>query len=198
MQWDKDDCAAIGLAKFDLLDLGMLSTLHYVIDLVAEHHDVHIGLHDLDLADPAVYDMLFEADAVGMFQVESRAQLGTLPRLRPRRLYDLVAEVALIRPGPAQGGSVHPYIRRRGGEEQWQHAHPLLAPAIERTLGADLFQEHVMQMPATSPHSPPPRPSSCAARWAPNDPAQRWSASPARFFEGAAANCVPPSSRADL
>ncbi|MGW4063211.1 error-prone DNA polymerase [Amycolatopsis sp. NPDC004747] len=146
LQWDKDDCAAVGLVKFDLLGLGMLSALHHMIDLVAEHHGAGVDIGKLDLADPAVYDMLCEADAVGVFQVESRAQLATLPRLRPREFYDLVVEVALIRPGPIQGGSVHPYIRRRRGDEEWQHAHPLLAASLDRTLGVPLFQEQVMQM----------------------------------------------------
>ncbi len=145
LQWDKDDCAAIGLVKFDLLGLGMLSAIHYTVDLVAEYEGVEVDIAKLDLADPAVYDMLCAADAVGVFQVESRAQLATLPRLRPRTFYDLVVEVALIRPGPIQGGSVHPYIRRRGGEP-WTHAHPKLAGALDRTLGVPLFQEQVMQM----------------------------------------------------
>ena len=107
LQWDKDDCAAAGLVKFDLLGLGMLSALHYTTDLVAEHHGVEIDLADLDQSD-AVYRMLCRADSIGVFQVESRAQMGTLPRLKPRTFYDLVVEVALIRPGPIQGGSVHP------------------------------------------------------------------------------------------
>ena len=123
----------------------MLSAIHYAVDLVAEHEGVEVDIAQFDLADPAVYDMLCAADAVGVFQVESRAQLGTLPRLKPREFYDLVVEVALIRPGPIQGGSVHPYIRRRNGEP-WDHAHPLLAGALDRTLGVPLFQEQVMQM----------------------------------------------------
>ncbi|UKD50941.1 error-prone DNA polymerase (plasmid) [Amycolatopsis sp. FU40] len=146
LQWDKDDCASIGLVKFDLLGLGMLSALHYTIDLVAEHHGRRVDLGELDLADDAVYDMLCNADAIGVFQVESRAQLNTLPRLRPREFYDLVVEVALIRPGPIQGGSVHPYIRRRRGEENWAHPHPSMAAALDRTLGVPLFQEQVMQL----------------------------------------------------
>lgn len=109
LQWDKDDCAAIGLVKFDLLGLGMLSALHYAIDLLAEHKGINVDLARLDLSEPAVYEMLCRADSVGVFQVESRAQMATLPRLRPREFYDLVVEVALIRPGPIQGGSVHPY-----------------------------------------------------------------------------------------
>jgi error-prone DNA polymerase len=145
LQWDKDDCAAIGLVKFDLLGLGMLSALHYMLDLVREHQNIDIDLARLDLADPTVYDMLCAADAVGVFQVESRAQLATLPRLKPREFYHLVTEVALIRPGPIQGGSVHPYIKRRNGQP-WTLPHPLLARALERTYGVPLFQEQVMQM----------------------------------------------------
>ncbi|MYB04213.1 MAG: DNA polymerase III subunit alpha, partial [Acidimicrobiaceae bacterium] len=145
LQWDKDDCAAAGLVKFDLLGLGMLSALHYAVDLVASAHG-----EDIDLAalpqDPAVYDMLCEADSVGVFQVESRAQMATLPRLRPRCFYDLVVEVALIRPGPIQGGSVHPYIRRRNGTEPVTYLHPLLERSLAKTLGVPLFQEQLMQM----------------------------------------------------
>ena len=125
LQWDKDDCAAVGLVKFDLLGLGMLSALHYTVDLVREHHGVEIDLATIPQED-AVYDMLCRADSVGVFQVESRAQMATLPRLRPRTFYDLVVEVALIRPGPIQGGSVHPYIRRRNGREPVTYLHPLL------------------------------------------------------------------------
>ncbi|MBW4716072.1 error-prone DNA polymerase [Saccharothrix obliqua] len=146
LQWDKDDCAAIGLVKFDLLGLGMLSALHYAMDLVREHEGVEVDLGALDLADPGVYEMLQRADSVGVFQVESRAQMATLPRLKPRNFYDLVVEVALIRPGPIQGGSVHPYIRRRNGQEVWEHDHPLLANALGKTLGVPLFQEQLMQI----------------------------------------------------
>jgi error-prone DNA polymerase len=192
LQWDKDDCAAIGLTKFDLLGLGMLSALHYTIDLVARHHDVHIGLHDLDLADPAVYDMLCEADAVGVFQVESRAQLGALPRLRPREFYDLVVEVALIRPGPIQGGSVHPYLRRRSGEEQWQHAHPLLESALERTLGVPLFQEQVMQMARDVASFTPAEADQLRRAMGAKRSGAKMRRLAGRFFEGAAANGVPP------
>jgi len=145
LQWDKDDCAAAGLVKFDLLGLGMLSVVHYCVDLVREHHGVEVDLALLP-QDPAVYDMLCEADSVGVFQVESRAQMATLPRLKPRTFYDLVVEVALIRPGPIQGGSVHPYIRRRNGQEPVTYLHPLLEPALEKTLGVPLFQEQLMQI----------------------------------------------------
>src|SRR5699024_10296091 len=117
LQWDEDDCAEAGLVKFDLLGLGMLTALDHALALVAEHHGQHFELRTLPQEDPAVYDMLCTGDSVGVFQIESRAQISTLPRLRPREFYDLVVEVALIRPGPIQGGSVHPYIRRRNQEE---------------------------------------------------------------------------------
>ena len=146
LQWDKDDCAAIGLVKFDLLGLGMLSALHYAIDLVAEHKGIEVDLARLDLSEPAVYEMLARADSVGVFQVESRAQMATLPRLRPRIFYDLVVEVALIRPGPIQGGSVHPYIRRRNGIDPVVYDHPSMEPALRKTLGVPLFQEQLMQL----------------------------------------------------
>ncbi|HEX6597195.1 MAG TPA: error-prone DNA polymerase, partial [Acidimicrobiales bacterium] len=146
LQWDKDDCAVVGLVKFDLLGLGMLSALHYCLDLVRDVHGVEVDLGSLDHADKEVYDMLCRADSVGVFQVESRAQMATLPRLKPRTFYDLVVEVALIRPGPIQGGSVHPYIRRRNGLEEPTYLHPLLKPALEKTLGVPLFQEQLMQI----------------------------------------------------
>ncbi|HEX3589357.1 MAG TPA: error-prone DNA polymerase [Pseudonocardiaceae bacterium] len=146
LQWDKDDCAAAGLVKFDLLGLGMLSALHYAVDLIAEHEGVAVDLAQLDLGDDEVYAMLRAADSVGVFQVESRAQMATLPRLKPREFYDLVVEVALIRPGPIQGGSVHPYIRRRNGLEPPDCGHPLLENALGKTLGVPLFQEQLMQM----------------------------------------------------
>lgn len=146
LQWDKDDCAAIGLVKFDLLGLGMLSALHYAIDLAAEHKGLEVDLSKLDLSEAAVYEMLQRADSVGVFQVESRAQMATLPRLKPRVFYDLVVEVALIRPGPIQGGSVHPYIRRRNGEEEVTYDHPSMEQALRKTLGIPLFQEQLMQL----------------------------------------------------
>ncbi|GGK26139.1 error-prone DNA polymerase [Pilimelia terevasa] len=141
LQWDKDDCAAAGLIKFDLLGLGMLGALREAYDMIGG--DLDLG--DLRPEDPEVYEMLCRADAVGVFQVESRAQLATLPRLRPRVFYDLVVEVALIRPGPIQGGSVHPYIRRRNGEE-WEIPHKTMENALARTYGVPLFQEQMMQL----------------------------------------------------
>jgi error-prone DNA polymerase len=145
LQWDKDDCAATGLVKFDLLGLGMLTVLHATVDHVAAFHDTKVDLATIP-QDDAVYRMLCEADSVGVFQVESRAQMATLPRLKPRVFYDLVVEVALIRPGPIQGGSVHPYIRRRNGTEPVTYLHPLLERSLAKTLGVPLFQEQLMQM----------------------------------------------------
>jgi error-prone DNA polymerase len=145
LQWDKDDCAAIGLVKFDLLGLGMLEALHRTVDLVRGHHRVEVDLGQLPQEDE-VYDLLCRADTVGVFQVESRAQMGTLPRVRPRTFYDLVIEVALIRPGPIQGHAVNPYIRRRRGLEPVTYLHPHLEPILRRTLGVPLFQEQLMEM----------------------------------------------------
>ena len=146
LQWDKDDCAYAGLVKFDLLGLGMLAALHDCFDLVREHHGRQYSLHTLPEDDKDVYDMLCEADTVGVFQVESRAQMATLPRLKPRKFYDLVIEVALIRPGPIQGGSVHPFLRRHDGIEEAVMPHRLMKPALDKTLGVPLFQEQMMQL----------------------------------------------------
>jgi error-prone DNA polymerase len=146
LQWDKDDCAWMGLVKFDLLGLGMLAALQYAFDLVDEGLGERWTIGSIPREEQGVYDMLCRADAIGVFQVESRAQLATLPRLKPRCYYDLVVEIALIRPGPIQGGAVHPYIRRRTGEEPVTYPHPLLEPVLERTLGVPLFQEQLMQM----------------------------------------------------
>lgn len=146
LQWDKDDCADAGLVKFDLLGLGMLSALRIAFTLIAENEGTDLGLHSLPQEDPAVYDLLCAADTVGVFQVESRAQMATLPRLKPRCFYDIVIEVALIRPGPIQGGSVHPYINRVRGREPVTYLHPLLEKSLSKTKGVPLFQEQLMQM----------------------------------------------------
>nr|WP_256367945.1 hypothetical protein [Arcanobacterium buesumense] len=137
MQWDKEDCAEAGLVKFDLLGLGMLSALRIAFTQIQRSGVLGfdgkpVGLHNNDQEDSRVYDLLCAADTVGVFQVESRAQMATLPRLRPRSFYDIVIEVALVRPGPIQGDSVHPYISRRRGHEKVTYAHPLLKPALEK------------------------------------------------------------------
>jgi error-prone DNA polymerase len=148
IQWDKDDCASplVNLVKFDLLGLGMLAALHGCFDLVRDFHGTEWTLATLPKEEPEVYDMLCRADSVGVFQVESRAQMATLPRLKPRCFYDLVLEIALIRPGPIQGGSVHPFIRRRAGKEPITYPHPSLENCLRRTLGVPMFQEQLMQM----------------------------------------------------
>jgi error-prone DNA polymerase len=146
LQWDKDDCAYMGLVKFDLLGLGMLAALRYTMDMVAEKLDEVWELSTIPQEEPGVYDQLCRADSVGVFQVESRAQMATLPRLRPRSFYDLAIEVALIRPGPIQGGAVHPFIRRKLGDEAVTYLHPKLEPVLSRTLGVPLFQEQLMQI----------------------------------------------------
>ncbi|MFI9485986.1 PHP domain-containing protein [Promicromonospora sp. NPDC052451] len=146
LQWDKEDCADAGLVKFDLLGLGMLTAIRYAFEFVEEHTGEVLTLHGLPQDDELVYDLLCAADTVGVFQVESRAQMATLPRLRPRTFYDIVVEVALIRPGPIQGGSVHPYIERRRERQKVEYLHPLLENSLGRTLGVPLFQEQLMQM----------------------------------------------------
>ncbi len=145
LQWDKEDCARVGLVKFDLLGLGMLSALHATVDHIKAFYGTEVDLAGLP-QEPEVYEMLCRAGTVGVFQVESRAQMATLPRLKPRTFYDLVVEVALIRPGPIQGRSVHPYLRRRNGAEPVTYLHPLLEPSLKKTLGVPLFQEQLMQM----------------------------------------------------
>ncbi|WP_066463175.1 error-prone DNA polymerase [Sanguibacter suarezii] len=146
LQWDKEDCADAGLVKFDLLGLGMLTALRIAFDQVREHEGIELTLHGLPQEDPAVYDLLCAADTIGVFQVESRAQISTLPRLQPREFYDIVIEVALIRPGPIQGNSVHPYIERKRGRQDITYLHPSLEKSLAKTLGVPLFQEQLMQM----------------------------------------------------
>lgn len=145
IQWDKDDSAAMNLVKFDLLGLGMLEALRHMNELIEKHTGHAVDRGNIPQED-GVYDMLCRADAVGVFQVESRAQLSTLPRMRPRNFYDLVVEIALIRPGPIQGESVHPYLRRRQGVEPVTYAHPALENSLGKTLGVPLFQEQLMQI----------------------------------------------------
>ena len=145
LQWDKDDCAAIGIVKFDLLGLGMLNALHLTVDAIEDVHGVALDLSTIP-QEPAVYQMMTRADTVGLFQVESRAQMATLPRMKPRTFYDLAVEVALIRPGPVQGQSVHPYLRRRNGEEPVRYPHPLTEKILKKTLGVPVFQEQLMEL----------------------------------------------------
>ncbi len=146
IQWDKDDAAWMGLVKFDLLGLGMLAALQYCFDLIRDATGEVWELSTLPKEEKAVYDMLCRADSIGVFQVESRAQMGLLPRLQPRKFYDLVVQIALIRPGPIQGGAVHPFVRRKLGQEEITYVHPKLEPVLSRTMGVPVFQEQLMQM----------------------------------------------------
>ncbi|MES2899096.1 MAG: error-prone DNA polymerase [Pseudomonadota bacterium] len=146
IQWDKDDLEELGLLKVDILALGMLSALRRTLDLVGQQRGTVFSMQDIPAEDPATYDMICAADTVGVFQIESRAQMSMLPRMLPRTFYDLVIEVAVVRPGPIQGGMVHPYLRRRQGIEQPVYPKPELKIALERTLGVPIFQEQVMQV----------------------------------------------------
>ena len=149
VQWDKDDCADLGIIKIDLLGLGMMAVLEEVIPLVREHDGVELDLAKLPPDDPETYAMLQRADTTGVFQVESRAQMATLPRMKPRTFYDLVVEVAIIRPGPIVGNMVQPYLKRRAGREAVTVPHPDLEPILRRTLGVPLFQEQLLRIAMT-------------------------------------------------
>jgi len=146
VQWDKDDCADLGLIKVDLLGLGMMAVLEEVVPMIKRYERVDIDLAQLPKDDPTTYDMLCAADTVGVFQVESRAQMATLPRMKPRKFYDLVIEVAIIRPGPIVGQMVHPFMARRAGRQPITYPHPSLEPILKRTLGVPLFQEQLMRL----------------------------------------------------
>ncbi len=145
LQWDKDDCAAMGVVKFDLLALGALNGMHLSVDMIREVHGVEVDLATIP-QEPVIYDMLTRADTVGVFQVESRAQMATLPKMKPRTFYDLAIEVALIRPGPIQGHSVHPFLRRRNGIEEIRYPHESAEPILRKTLGVPVFQEQLMEL----------------------------------------------------
>jgi error-prone DNA polymerase len=146
IQWDKDDCADLGLVKVDLLGLGMMAVLEESLDLIREHYDEKVDLAHLPQEDPAVYEALQKADTIGLFQVESRAQMSCLPRLQPKKFYDIVVQVAIIRPGPIVGKMLHPYLRRRQGYEDAACLHPSLETVLERTLGVPLFQEQLLRI----------------------------------------------------
>ena len=146
IQWDKDDLDALGLLKIDVLALGMLSAIRRALDMIGLRRRKVFRLQDVPAEDPETYDMICRADTVGVFQIESRAQMSMLPRLQPRKFYDLVIEVAIVRPGPIQGGMVHPYLRRRQGMEAVEYPREEIKPALERTLGVPIFQEQVMQV----------------------------------------------------
>ena len=146
IQWDKDDLDALGLLKVDCLSLGMLSCIRRAFDLMEKHHDRSLTLANVPSEDPAVYDMISAADTIGVFQIESRAQMSMLPRLKPHCFYDLVIEVAIVRPGPIQGDMVHPYLRRRAGEEPVDYPNQAVRAVLHKTLGVPIFQEQAMRL----------------------------------------------------
>ncbi|ELX10194.1 DNA-directed DNA polymerase III [Janthinobacterium sp. HH01] len=146
VQWDKDDLDAVGLLKIDLLALGMLSCIRRSLELISDYRGSRFEMADIPAEDPATYDMICKADTMGVFQIESRAQMSMLPRLQPRTFYDLVIEIAIIRPGPIQGGMIQPYIRRRQGLESVIYPSPEIEGVLERTLGVPIFQEQVMSI----------------------------------------------------
>ncbi len=146
IQWDKYDIEALGLLKIDILALGMLSAVHRCFDLVRDHQQINLTMQSIPKDDPATYNMLCVADSVGVFQIESRAQMAMLPRLKPRCFYDLVIEIAIVRPGPIQGGMVHPYLRRRQGLETVDYPSQEIKSVLERTLGIPVFQEQVIRL----------------------------------------------------
>ena len=146
VQWDKEDCADMGIIKVDLLGLGMMAVLKDSIELIRNHYDEEVDLAHLPQDDPSVYSALQQADTVGLFQVESRAQMSCLPRLRPKRFYDIVVQVAIIRPGPIVGQMVNPFLQRRQGRQEVTYPHPSLEPVLKRTLGVPLFQEQLLRL----------------------------------------------------
>ena len=146
VQWDKEDCADMGIIKVDLLGLGMMAALKDSLELIRNHYHEEVDLAHLPADDPVVYSTLQKADTVGMFQVESRAQMACLPRLKPTKFYDIVVQVAIIRPGPIVGNMVNPFLKRRQGREAVTYPHPSLETVLGRTLGVPLFQEQLLRM----------------------------------------------------
>lgn len=198
LQWDKEDCADAGLVKFDLLGLGMLTALRIAFDHVAATTNTALGLYTLPPEDPGVYELLQAADTVGVFQVESRAQISTLPRLKPTCFYDIVIEVALIRPGPIQGGSVHPYLRRRQGREPVTYPHPLLKPALEKTLGIPLFQEQLMQIAIDAAGFTPAESDQLRRAMGSKRSTARMEALRTRLLDGMAQRGIPPHASTEI
>ena len=203
LQWDKDDCAEAGLVKFDLLGLGMLTALRksytQLTDAgIAGSDGKPLGLHNLPQEDPRVYALLQAADTVGVFQVESRAQMATLPRLRPECFYDIVIEVALIRPGPIQGDAVSPYLARRRGREPVTYPHPLTKPALEKTLGVPLFQEQLMQIAIDVAGFTPAQADRLRKAMGAKRSHERMSELKSELYSGMASKGVPPGVREEI
>ncbi|OKJ08145.1 error-prone DNA polymerase [Kitasatospora sp. CB01950] len=198
LQWDKDSTAGAGLVKIDLLGLGMLAALHDACDLIEQHYGDRLDLATIPQHDPKVYEMLCRADTVGVFQVESRAQMATLPRLKPKHFYDLVVEVALIRPGPIQGGSVHPYLRRRDGVEPADIPHPSMERALAKTLGVPLFQEQMMQLAIDCAGFSPDEADRLRQAMGAKRSLERVAVLRTRLLEGMAERGIPPETAEDV
>ncbi|MFJ5925856.1 error-prone DNA polymerase [Kitasatospora sp. NPDC092948] len=198
LQWDKDSTAGAGLVKIDLLGLGMLAALHDACDLIEQHYGERLDLATIPQHDAQVYEMLCRADTVGVFQVESRAQMATLPRLKPRHFYDLVVEVALIRPGPIQGGSVHPYLRRRDGVEPVKIPHPSMERALAKTLGVPLFQEQMMQLAIDCAGFSPDEADRLRQAMGAKRSLERVAVLRTRLLEGMAERGIPPETAEDV
>ena len=203
LQWDKDDCAEAGLVKFDLLGLGMLTALRKSYTRLTDagitgSDGKPLGLHNLPQEDPRVYALLQAADTVGVFQVESRAQMATLPRLRPECFYDIVIEVALVRPGPIQGDAVSPYLARRRGREPVTYPHPLTKPALEKTLGVPLFQEQLMQIAIDVAGFTPAQADRLRKAMGAKRSHERMSELKSELYSGMAAKGVPPGVREEI
>lgn len=175
IQWDKDDLDAVGLLKVDVLALGMLSALRRCFDLLAAYRGQRWTLASLPREDAATYAMISKADTVGVFQIESRAQMAMLPRLRPQTFYDLVIQVAIVRPGPIQGDMVHPYLRRRNGEEKVEYPSKELIPVFERTLGCRCSRSRSWSWRWWRRNTPPGKRTSCAGPWPPGSVMVGWS-----------------------
>ena len=190
VQWDKDDCAAAGLVKFDLLGLGMLTALHQSSDLADAHYDPGVDLDSLEPEDPIVYRMIHKGDSIGVFQVESRAQLQLAPRLRPSNLRQLAIQIALVRPGPIQGGAVHPYVRRLRGEEDVRYPHPAMESALKHTLGVPLFQEQMMALAMKCASFSPVEADELRQAMSSKRSVERMSRLRDRFYVGAARNGI--------
>jgi error-prone DNA polymerase len=195
IEWDKDDLDALGLLKVDVLALGMLSAIRRALALLSARWGQTLAMTDIPAEDDAVYDMICHADTVGVFQIESRAQMSMLPRLRPRNYYDLVIEVAIVRPGPIQGGMVHPYLRRRQGIDPVTYPSEKVQAVLERTKGVPIFQEQVMQLAWSPPISRRANPTSCAARWRHGSARVVWSLSKSACSMACARTATTISSR---
>jgi error-prone DNA polymerase len=198
VQFNKDDVEDMGLIKMDLLGLRTLSVIHDTLEMIRQNRGVEVDLDRISLDDPAVYDMLCEPDNIGVFQVESRAQSQTLPKMRPRSIEDLIVEISIIRPGPIQGNMVHPYLRRRQGLEKVTYLHPSLEPVLEETLGVVLFQEQVIRVAVAVAGFTPGEADMLRRAMNRHRSGAEMAKVKARFLEGSARNGVEPSTAEEI